>query len=102
MSSYLDYLYQRSPILLQHVMASGYGLKQRLIRYGGRYQEYCRELDRSQWWMVGELQECQNSRLQALIDFCYTQVPYYRNLFDSLDLRPENIRTVDDLSKLPI
>lgn len=49
-----------------------------------------------------QLFELQNQRLQALVRHCYAHVPYYRNLFDSLGLKPEDIKTRDDLQKLPV
>ena len=44
----------------------------------------------------------QNQRLQALVRHCYENVPYYTRLFDSLKLEPSDIRTREDLQKLPI
>ena len=44
----------------------------------------------------------QNQRLQALIQHCYANVPYYTKLFDSLGLKPEDIQCREDLQKLPI
>ena len=44
----------------------------------------------------------QNKRLQKLVHHCYDHVPYYRNLFDSLSLSPDDIRSRADLAKLPV
>lgn len=49
-----------------------------------------------------QLLDLQNQRLQALIKHCYAHVPYYRNLFDTLGLRPDDIQTRQDLQKLPV
>ena len=49
-----------------------------------------------------ELIALQNQRLQALVRHCYENVPYYTRLFDSLNLRPDDIKTREDLQKLPI
>lgn len=49
-----------------------------------------------------QLFELQSQRLQALIAHCYTHVPYYRNLFNALGLKPEDIKTRQDLIKLPV
>ncbi len=49
-----------------------------------------------------ELMDLQNQRLQALIQHCYENVPYYTKLFDSLGLKPEDIQCREDLQKLPI
>ena len=49
-----------------------------------------------------ELLDFQNRRLQRLIQHCYAHVPYYRNVFKSLSLQPDDIKTRDDLRKLPV
>lgn len=49
-----------------------------------------------------ELYDLQSERLRALVRHCYDHVPYYRNLFDQLLLKPEDIKTRDDLRKLPV
>ena len=49
-----------------------------------------------------ELVALQNKRLQALVEHCYAHVPYYKRLFESLNLKPQDIKTREDLSKLPI
>ena len=49
-----------------------------------------------------ELLGLQNKRLQMLVQHCYAHVPYYRNLFKSLSLQPDDIKTREDLCKLPV
>ena len=49
-----------------------------------------------------ELMALQNQRLQALIQHCYFNVPYYTRIFDERGLRPEDIQCREDLQKLPI
>lgn len=49
-----------------------------------------------------QLVSLQNKRLQRLIQHCYAHVPYYRNLFKSLSLTPDDIKTREDLCKLPV
>jgi phenylacetate-CoA ligase len=44
----------------------------------------------------------QENRLRMIIVHAYHNVPYYRELFDSRGIKPEEIRTVKDLQKLPI
>jgi phenylacetate-CoA ligase len=49
-----------------------------------------------------DLQRYQNERLRAIVKHCAERVPYYHDLFKARDLDPSMIRTVDDLTKLPI
>ncbi|MEJ2715935.1 MAG: hypothetical protein P8182_02165 [Deltaproteobacteria bacterium] len=48
------------------------------------------------------LNALQNRRLRAVIRNAYDHVPYYRNLFKSVGLSSDDIRTVDDLRKIPV
>jgi phenylacetate-CoA ligase len=47
------------------------------------------------------LEAIQLRRLQATAARVYNTVPFYRNWFDERGLKPEHIRTLDDLRKLP-
>jgi phenylacetate-CoA ligase len=58
-------------------------------------------LVRNQWKPYDELKYDQESQLRHLIEFAYESVPYYRNLFKSLGLSPKDVRTIEDLEKLP-
>ncbi|MFH1286456.1 MAG: glycosyltransferase [Candidatus Magasanikbacteria bacterium] len=43
----------------------------------------------------------QEKKLQKILRHVYIHVPFYRKKFDELGLRPEDIKTVQDLQKLP-
>lgn len=49
-----------------------------------------------------EIRSVQNMRLQALVQHCYKNVPYYTKLFNNLGLKPEDIQCREDLVKLPV
>ena len=48
-----------------------------------------------------EMRNCQNARLRDMIDRVYHTVPFYRKKMQELKIGPEDIRTIDDLCKLP-
>ena len=48
------------------------------------------------------MEEYQGERLRSLIRHAYETVPYYHELFSSLRLRPEDIKTPEHLKLLPI
>lgn len=60
------------------------------------------EFERNQWLPSDELLRQQEKRLQRIIVHAYETVPYYRGVFDSAKLKPADIRTLDDLKKLPV
>ena len=45
--------------------------------------------------------EIQNEKIVKQINRVYNNVPYYRNLMDKKGVKPEDIKTVDDIKKLP-
>jgi phenylacetate-CoA ligase len=47
------------------------------------------------------LQSLQEERLCATVKRVYQEVPFYRHAFQKIGLKPEDIRTLDDLVKLP-
>ncbi len=57
---------------------------------------------RTQGLKVSQLRDLQNKRLRALIKHSYDHVPYYHKLFIKEHLTPEDIKTIDDLEKIPI
>jgi len=61
-----------------------------------------RRLMSNQWLSPAELNELQNRKLRTVVKHAYENVPYYHNLFDSVDLKPKDIQTTEDLMKIPI
>lgn len=49
-----------------------------------------------------ELEKLQLERLQKVVERCYNKVPFYRQKMDELGVRPEDIKTLADASKLPL
>jgi phenylacetate-CoA ligase len=60
-----------------------------------------RELERTQWFSREELEMWQLARIQKLLKYAYDCVPYYRNLYQRLDIHPEDIKTLQDFQSLP-
>jgi len=48
-----------------------------------------------------DLKSLQNERLRSVVERCYQNIPYYRELFDRNGISPKHIRTTDDLVNLP-
>lgn len=59
-------------------------------------------LSKSQFWTREELDNYQNGQLRKLIAHSYAHVPFYTELFNDLRLKPEEIHSKEDLTKLPI
>ena len=48
-----------------------------------------------------ERSELQGKRLRRIVKYVYHHVPFYRNKMQELDLRPDDIQTIEDIQKLP-
>src|SRR2546430_4608990 len=72
-------------------------------RLGGRrmWTETCR-LKALQWRPQSELEARALERLRGLLMHAAAHVPHYRDLFRRVGMEPEDIRTLSDLSHLPI
>jgi len=74
--------------------------------------QYCLNADRpdsNRYWSTrldtastDELREIQNEKLRVSAQYCYLHIPFYRRKFDRIGLRPDDIKSVDDLILIPI
>jgi len=94
--------YERLPWWLQNVCCSLKSVSLLRERYGREYKQASEFLEKSQWWSLRDLQEYQNERLRWLVRHAVQTVPYYKALFADAGLVPEDIKTSDDLVKLPV
>ena len=62
---------------------------------------YC-HFQETQWLPFEQLKDRQEQKLAELIEFAYENVPYYSKLFNTLDLTPGDVTTIEDLEKIPV
>ena len=63
---------------------------------------YLREFERSQFLSAEEIRELQWVRLRQLLNHAYVKCPYYREQFQRLDMKPGDLRGLEDLRALPV
>jgi len=64
--------------------------------------EYRAFLEKSQWWPREKILEYQWSELKKLLEHATTQVPFWRGEFNRLELNSRDIKSPQDLIKLPL
>lgn len=69
---------------------------------GYKTVKYEKEMMKSQWFTPAQLEEVQQKKLCVLLEHAYKNVPYYTKLFDTLRLKPGDIKDIEDLNKLPL
>ena len=60
-----------------------------------------RQVGRMLEWSPEQIRQWQDRRLRELIENAYRYSPYYHQLFDSLSIRPRDIRSAEDLERIP-
>lgn len=88
--------------MAQHIALNLFSLNVHLERYGIPFKKISEELRRTQYYSKNQINDYQNMRLERLIRHAYHQVSYYKELFDRNGLKPSDIKTKDDLYKIPI
>ena len=58
--------------------------------------------EKSQWWNLEKLERMQEKKLRALIRYAWNNVPYYRRIFKTANVKPEEIKNIEDLENIPI
>lgn len=63
---------------------------------------YLREYEAAQWRSEDEIRALQWRKLKALLEFCWREVPYYREQWRGLGMHPDDIRDPTDFARLPL
>jgi len=95
-------VYNNLPIFLQNIICSLYGQKIKKQRFGEYFFKTLQWLEDSQWWSENDIDNYQNEQIKKLVEYAYKKVPYYKELFHENKLQPEDIRTKEDLYKIPL
>lgn len=66
------------------------------------YMSYLKELEKSQWFKRDQIEEIQNKKLRFLINHVYENIPYFHFLLKENNLQPEDIKSLEDVAKIPI
>ncbi|MCK4364542.1 MAG: phenylacetate--CoA ligase family protein [Thermoplasmatales archaeon] len=72
-----------------------------LLRNFRTFHNTYKFLKKSQWWDKDKLKKYQFERLKKIIDNAYRHVPYYKDLFDKENIKPEEIKKFQYFEKIP-
>lgn len=67
-----------------------------------RVSYYLASALRRPYWERRKLRKFQEKRLQSVVNYAYHFVPFYHEKFRKAQIRPGDIRSLEDLSKLPL
>ena len=60
------------------------------------------QIEKMSTWSSQEILDWQNQKLRLLVEHAYFHTLYYHEVMDRIGLKPNDIRTVDDIKLLPI
>lgn len=63
---------------------------------------YLNFLQKSQWWNKDQIIEYQNNKFKSIVNYAYNNVPFYTDLYDKNKINVNEIKSVEDINKLPI
>lgn len=95
-------LYDRSPFLLRNLFASAFGWAKNRRRFKGDFSTWYRFFEDAATWSEERLADFQWERVRAHLDRAADHVPYHRDRFRELGIDPRDIRSLEDLSALPL
>lgn len=68
---------------------------------GRSFAENRRFVREAQWWPADRAKEYQLARLREMLTLAYEHTEFYRRTFDSIGFHPQDLRTLDDMTRLP-
>ena len=98
--SFLEKVYNQSPIFFQNVMVTLAGHQKNRQRYGKIYREHRLFLADFDTWSYEKQKDYQNKELVKFIGYAVKYSPFYQRLYENVDL--STIQGVQDLKKLPV
>src|SRR5262245_42075897 len=98
----LEAIYSLSPTPLQTFFLNVKALELYIERYGRKFWRLFDEFEKNQWLSSAEIENYQNERLRELIQHANDYVPYYNELLNIRRLKPSDIKSKNDLYKLPV
>ena len=48
-----------------------------------------------------EMRKFQLEHLKKTLKWVYEKIPFYKNMFDEKEVKPDDLKTLEDLSKFP-
>lgn len=103
MSINLERLYLKSPVLLQNIGTSLYGLKWRRYRFGGIWKDEVIKAREREFWAADQWYEFQTQELRKLLTHAFDYVPLYHKKYSEVGIDRgflEHIK-LEDLHLLP-
>ncbi len=95
-------LYASLPIPIQHLATAAYGARVQRLRRGGAFASTRAALAVSERWGADQLAELQARRLRETVQHAFQRTRYWPELGRRVGVDAQQIRSVEDLRRLPL
>lgn len=95
-------IYNILPVWAQNLACTLIGVNEKRIRFGGEFNSIYENLKKTEWLDKKAIEEFQVKKLKEIIKYSYENIPYYKELFDNNNIKPDDINSLKDLEKIPI
>ncbi len=68
---------------------------------GRRFRNHRAHAVEAQWWPAERSRDYQLEKLREIVALAYEKAPFYRRVFDAIGFCPGDLKSVDDLRRLP-
>ncbi|MGN1443038.1 MAG: phenylacetate--CoA ligase family protein [Acutalibacteraceae bacterium] len=93
-------IYNSSPIFIQNMLTTLKGEMNLRERYGVFYKKAVEEYKNTRFSSLEQALDYQNKKASEFVKFAFENSPFYKEFYSDIDI--DSIKTVGDLSKLPI
>lgn len=94
-------LWEASPRWVKNSIGKVFGLFPAANILGGGFRSNLRFARETEQWPSGKTKDYQLQQLQEVLRRAYEKTDYYREQFDRIGFRPEDFKSVEDMSSLP-
>ncbi len=98
----LESLYGESPYWLQNLMCSAKGFLILRERFNNDFFEHLAQLKKSQHASRDEIYRYKEEHLAYILEYAYTNVPFYREFYKAHHVSPADFKKMDDIRKFPV
>ncbi len=104
MASRLDSIYRASPVWVQNLGITLFGLMWRRRRFGPAFRAAVPEFAARERFSAAEWDAFQTVELRTMLGWCFERVPYYRRTWEKLGLTAAELAQfrIADLPRLPM
>lgn len=92
-------IYEKIPIKIKFAFLP---LFVKVIADNPVFKKTCKDLEDFSKLEPGEQDKVQFKKLKETLIYAYNHVPYYKQLFEKYDFKPEKMVTVDEIKNIPV